>query len=578
MKIIVIASLTKSLMNFRRSLLEEIVASGEHEVITCAPEDDANTISELAKRGVGFRQIPMARASTNPISDLRTLCSLISLVRREKPDIVLAYTQKPIIYGGIAARSTPSARFFAMQSGLGFAFSEENRNAALKRLVAMLYRWGVAKAQAVFVFNGDDEAEMRRQRILQAGARVVQVPGSGVDIEQFPARPVPGDPLTFLLVARLMRDKGLYEYASAAKQVRASHPNARFQVLGPFDANPASIDEADLEQWRSDGVIDYLGETGDVRPFLANSTVFVLPSFHREGLPRSILEAMATGRAIITTDAPGCRETVIQGVNGFLIAPRDAGALASAMAKFIEDPALANRMGAESRRLAEQKFNVRIVNDIILRIMGLRGAIIAGNEPLRSAAFDPLRRCVDVAAALSCSIVIAPVALAVGAAIALTMGRPVLFTQRRAGLNGRTFRLVKFRSMSNAVGADGALLSDEERVTGLGRFLRRSRLDEIPELWNILHGEMSLVGPRPLLPESPPNQGARGAERLRLRPGLTGWAQVNGNTLLNDEQKLALDLWYLRNRSLRLDLIIILKTIGVIIFGERLNEAAGARK
>ncbi len=581
MKIVVIASLTRSLINFRRSLLQDLVATGA-EVVALAPEDDQETIGELTAIGVRFRRIPMARASTNPLKDLETLRALLSVFREERPDIALAYTQKPIIYGGLAARFARVPKFFAMQSGLGFTFSDENTNGLLRRLVSILYRAGVKRADAVFVFNGADEADMRAQGII-TGQRVVEVPGSGVDTGDYPLAPLPAGAPVFLVVARLMRDKGHYEFVEAARRLKARWPHARFQILGPFDANPASIDAADLDAWKKEGVIDYLGETDNVRPFLTASSVFVLPSFHREGLPRSILEAMSTGRAIITTDMPGCRETVHEGVNGFLVPPKDAGALAAAMERFLQEPALIGTMGAASRARAQAKFDVRIVNAILLREMGLApvsplpllgGA--RGAQQTRSLRPDGLRRAIDAVAAATGLMLGAPIIAAVYALVLATMGRPVFFVQERAGLHRQPFRMVKFRTMTDARDAQGRLLGDELRVTGFGRFLRRSRLDEMPELWNILRGQMGLVGPRPLLPTSAPNLGAAGDERLSVRPGLTGWAQVNGNTLLSDAQKLSYDLWYVRNRSLALDAKIIVKTLAVIVFGEKLRPTAEA--
>lgn len=570
MKILVVASLTRSLINFRRALLDDLVRTGA-EVVACAPEEDADTIARLRTMNIRFERIPMARASTNPASDLKTLGALASLFRRERPDIVLSYTQKPIIYGGLAARIARVPRFYAMQSGLGFTFSEENTNGTLRRLVSILYRAGVKHADAVFVFNADDEEEMRRHGIV-TDQRVVRVPGSGVDTADFPHAPLPAGGPVFLVVARLMRDKGHYEFVDAARRLKARWPAARFQILGPFDANPASIDANDLDAWKKEGVVEYLGETADVRPYLAASSVFVLPSYHREGLPRSILEAMSTGRAIVTTDMPGCRETVEPGVNGFIVAPKNAGALAEAMEQFLKDPSLIQSMGGASRARALSMFDVRIVNAILLKTMGLAGE----GAPARARRPDSLRRAIDIVTAGAGLIAAAPFIAILFAVVRASMGAPAFFVQERAGLNRRPFRMVKFRTMTDARDREGRLLSDDARVTAVGRFLRRSRLDELPELWNILCGHMGLVGPRPLLPTSEPNQGPRGDERLSVRPGLTGWAQVNGNTLLSDGQKLALDLWYVRNRSLALDAKIILKTIGVIIFGEKLRATAEA--
>lgn len=569
MKILVVASLTRSLLNFRRSLLEDLVKTGA-DVVACAPEDDEGAIARLSALKVRFERIPMARASTNPVSDFRTLAALVALFRRERPDIVLAYTQKPIIYGGLAARIARAPRFYAMQSGLGFTFSEENKNGALRRLVSALYRAGVKRADAVVVFNADDEEEMRRHGIV-TDQRVVRVPGSGVDTNDYPHAPPPAGAPVFLVVARLMRDKGHYEFVDAARRLKTRWPQARFQILGPFDANPASIDARDLDAWRQEGVVDYLGETDDVRPYLAASSVFVLPSYHREGLPRSILEAMSTGRAIITTDMPGCRETVEHGVNGFITPPKNADALAGAMERFLTNPSLIVSMGAASRARALSMFDVKLVNAILLKTMGLDGS-----APARAPRPEAFRRTIDIIAAGAGLVVSAPFIAILFAAVRATMGAPAFFIQERAGRNRRPFHMVKFRTMTNARDAEGRLLSDDARVTRLGRFLRRSRLDELPELWNILRGHMGIVGPRPLLLTSAPNLGAPGDERLSVRPGLTGWAQVNGNTLLSDSRKLALDLWYVRNRSLALDVKIILKTIGVILFGEKLKPAPEA--
>ncbi len=570
MKILVVASLTTSLLNFRRTLLEDFVAVPGAEVVALAPERDDATCAELSAMGVRFQQIPMARASTNPIGDLRTFAALAGAIRTERPDIIIAYTQKPIIYGGLAARIFGRARFFALQSGLGFVYSAENTNSALRRFVSFLYRLALAKAEAVFVFNGADHADMLTHGIITSRHKVIQVAGSGVDPQRYEAVAVPEGAPTFLLVARMMKDKGLFEFAEAARQVKSTAPHAQFQILGPYDANPAGVQPADIEKWTSEGVIDYLGETKDVRPFLAQSTVFVLPSYHREGLPRSILEAMSTGRAIVTTDMPGCRETVIEGENGFIVPPQDADALAKAMKRFVDEPELAAKLGARSRRRVEDTFDVRLVNDKILGAMGLSGdappAPARRRVSLAERVFDVLIGGIGLVAA-------APLIALVAIAVFFTLGRPVLFHQKRAGRDGRTFKLVKFRTMSNERDADGALLPDDQRLSGFGRLLRRLRLDELPELWNILVGEMAVVGPRPLLPDAPPNQGAAGAERLSARPGLTGWAQVNGNASLSDEDKLQLDLWYVRNRSLKLDAYIVLRTIRVVFEGEKINTA-----
>ncbi|HKY82067.1 MAG TPA: glycosyltransferase family 4 protein [Sphingobium sp.] len=376
MKIIVIASLAYSLINFRGRLIASMIDNG-HEVVVCAPDHDPEIEAKLKAMGATYLQMPMARAGMNPFADLATLGWLIRCFRRERPATVLAYTQKPIIYGGIASRFVPGIRFYAMVSGLGHVFSDgESRLLPyMRRIVSILYRRALHKAMAVFVFNSDDRGEMLRHRIIRADSRVIQVPGSGVDLSHYAQAPLPDGPPVFLMIARLLRNKGLIEYVEAARIVRAQVPQARLLLLGPLDENPAAVTRDAIEQWQSEGIIDYLGETRDVRPFLAGASIFVLPSWYREGLPRTILEAMAVGRGVITTDMPGCREPIVEGVNGFTVAPRDAGALADAMLRLCRDPGRIAAMGAAARRTVEDRYSVEQVNALLLTTMEMNGAM-----------------------------------------------------------------------------------------------------------------------------------------------------------------------------------------------------------
>lgn len=571
MKVLVLSSLAYSLVNFRGELLRGMIAAG-NEVVACAPDPDPAVQSALAKLGVGFRVVAMARTGANPFADLATLWDYYGLIRRERPDVVLAYTQKPIIYGGLAARLAGGTRYFAMCSGLGHAFSGGGlRSLALRAIVTQLYRFAVAKAEAVFTFNCDDAGEMRRLGITSDRHAVIQVPGSGIDTLAFAREPVPDGPPVFLMIARLMRDKGLGEFVSAARALRKAGKPARFQVLGPRDSNPTGISSTEIQSWHDEGIIEYLGETRDVRPFLAASSVFVLPSYYREGLPRTILEAMAVGRAIITTDMPGCRETIFEGdnVNGILVPPRDADALTAAMQRFIDEPGLAASYGASSRRMAETLYDVRKVNAQLLDVMELDGKFAATVTARHSE--TGWRRLLDVAASALGLILAAPLMALIALGVLLDSGSPVLFRQRRAGLGGRSFDLTKFRSMREIRDGAGRLLPDDQRMTAFGRFLRRSRLDELPELWNVLRGDMSFLGPRPLLPETIDGWGNRGAERCSVRPGLTGWAQVHGGPLLHPDDKLALDLWYVRNRSFWLDVSVLARTLAVVMRDDRVD-------
>ncbi len=369
MKIVVVASLAFSLINFRKRLLADMVACG-HEVLACAPEDDREVALELEAMGVAYRVMPMARVGLNPFADLRTLWWLVRLFMAERPGLVLAYTQKPIVYAGIASRIARVPRYFAMVSGLGLAFGEDGGR-WLRTIVALLYRVALKRAEGIFVFNADDRGEMLRHRMIREDAPVVRVPGSGVDLNHYAFVAVPEGPVRFLMIARLLHSKGLSEYVEAARRLRGEYPEARFALLGPLDPSPAGVDAAEVEAWRREGAINYLGEARDVRPYLAAASVFVLPSWYREGLPRTILEAMATGRAVITTDMPGCREPIEAGVNGYIVPPRDADALAAAMRRFLDRPELAAEMGLHARETATDRFSVERVNDILLSTMRL---------------------------------------------------------------------------------------------------------------------------------------------------------------------------------------------------------------
>lgn len=570
MKVVVVASLAYSLVNFRGALLRRLVGEG-HEVVAFAPDHDVPVAETLAAWGIRFVVVPMDRVGQNPFTDLKTLMALVRLLRRERPDVVLAYTQKPIIYAGIAARIVGGIDFYAMVSGLGHAFgaAPSPPRLVLHRLVSLLYRQGVARARCVFVFNRDDAGELRRHGIVRHQP-VVEVPGSGVDVRHFAHTPLPDGPFTFLLVARLMRDKGLEEFVAASRLVRQQWPHTRFCIVGPLDPNPTGLSRIDIARWEAGGTIDYLGETRDIRPFLAGAHVFALPSFYREGLPRSILEAMATGRAVITTDTPGCRDAVIDGETGIVVPPRDAGALAEAMLCFRRDATLASRMGSAGRMRAETVYAVELVNDRLMAAIGTYRDRSPGPG-------HPRQMRAERAIAAIALVALAPVMAVVALFVLLSLGRPILFAQQRAGLNGVPFTLRKFRTMRHTTDTAGRLLPDARRLTAIGRMLRRTRLDELPQLIAVLRGEMSLVGPRPLLPETIAAMGEAGRVRGRARPGLTGWAQINGNALLTDADKMALDRWYIANRSLRLDLAIIWRTIGMILIGERIHNETIAR-
>ena len=369
MRVMVVGGLPRSLVNFRGPLLKAMVAAG-HEVVASAAPAPPEVVQTLSDWGIPFRPIPLARAGLNPVGDLRTLAALRRLIQQEKPDRILAYTAKPVIYANLAARLAGRPPVYSMITGLGYGFGDGSvRQRWVGKVVQTLYRRALTHSAGVFFQNPDDRAVFQTMGLLPPEVPVTLINGSGVDLDWYAPQPLPETPV-FLLVARLLADKGIREYVAAARQLKAQFPEARFRIAGDLDPNPMSVSRPEVAQWESEGVIEYLGKLDDVRPAFAEAQVYVLPSY-REGTPRTVLEAMAMGRPIITTDAPGCRETVVHGRNGFLVPVRDVEALRSAMERFIVEPELAPAMGAESLKIAREKYDVHKVNAVILEAMGL---------------------------------------------------------------------------------------------------------------------------------------------------------------------------------------------------------------
>lgn len=369
MRIVLLAGQAYSVVNFRGQLLQEMVRRG-HEVVVCTP---AETSLEKAILALGVRYIPvnLDRTGMNPLRDCRLIVSLYRLFRELKPDCLLSCTVKPVIYGSIAARLAGVPAIFSLITGLGYAFiGTGKRKRLLNSLVSALYQYSLRFNRLVFFQNPDDRDLFIKNRMVTGPDYTRLMNGSGVDLDHFSGCSLQDGThdQCFLLVARLLADKGIREYVAAARVLKQKYPAAKFQLLGPLDSNPTSCQPLELAAWQQEGVVEYCGVTIDVRPFLKAATVFVLPSY-REGTPRSALEAMAIGRAIVTTDAPGCREVVIAGKNGFLVPIKDAAPLAEAMEKFILEPNLAIQMGRESRGMAEAKFDVHKVNSLLLQQM-----------------------------------------------------------------------------------------------------------------------------------------------------------------------------------------------------------------
>jgi glycosyltransferase involved in cell wall biosynthesis len=367
--LLLVAGFADSVLPFRGDLLRCFLARG-YAVHVAAPglATGSAIARSLEAEGIVPHDIPLRRTGLNPLNDLAALLALFALMRRIAPRLTLAYTIKPVIYGSLAARAARVPRRYALITGLGYAFQTGSSPGLLQSLAQRLYRTALAGVHTVFFQNPDDEALFKTRRVVSAAVPTCVINGSGIDVDHFAPCPLPPGPPVFLMIARLLADKGVREFAQAARQVKARHPDARFVLVGWIDANPSAITAAELQTWIDEGSVEFAGRLDDVRPILAQASVFVLPSY-REGTPRTVLEAMAMGRAIITTDAPGCRETVTHGVNGLLVPIKDADALAATMSTLVEDAPMLARMAAASRRIAEDKYDVRRVNAHMLRKM-----------------------------------------------------------------------------------------------------------------------------------------------------------------------------------------------------------------
>lgn len=372
MKIAVVANTAWYLYNFRRNLMAALQQDG-HQVFAVGGEGPFG--QRLREQGFEFRAVPFSGAGTKPWRELTTVLALRRVLRIERVDVVLSYTPKGNLYAALAGRGRPLAQVMNV-SGLGRAATSPG---IASRVVDLLYRSTVARAAWVF-FQNEDDRRLFVERGYVPQARTSRLPGSGVDLRAFTPCALPSveaGACVFLMVARLLWDKGVREYVDAARSLRAQWPRARFQLLGPLDASPRSgVPRAVLDGWVTEGLVEYLGETDDIRPFLHQADCIVLPSFYGEGVPRSLLEAAANARPVITTDAVGCRDAVDAGITGLLCAARDATNLARQMQVLLQmQPRQRSSMGIAGRQKMEREFDEHFVIDAYLdRIAAICGS------------------------------------------------------------------------------------------------------------------------------------------------------------------------------------------------------------
>ena len=344
-----------------------------------------NATAAIHAQALPHYRLPLSRGSTNPATEVLLFAEIMRLLQRLRPDVAHFVTVKPVIYGGIAARLTGVPAVVSAISGLGQVFVARGlRAAALRRLVTFAYSVALHRERQKVLFQNASDREML---VRMAGLRpdqTVMMRGSGVDLHSYHYTPEPDGIPVVTFASRLLKTKGVYEFVAAAKQLRSGGLTARFQLVGgPDPGNSSSVSEAEITGWRSDGAVEVLGHRGDMASVLAASNLVVLPSYYGEGLPKVLAEAAACGRAVVTTDMPGCRDAVDPGRTALLIPPRDPGALAQAIRTLIDDPARRRTMGLAARALAERDY---AIEDIVAAHLGVyrsltESAPIAGAAP-----------------------------------------------------------------------------------------------------------------------------------------------------------------------------------------------------
>lgn len=371
-KVAIIGTTGGSIVNFRKDFIKTLVADG-YQVHTFAMSYTDQQYSQVLEMGAIAETYMLNRTGVNPIADLSATVKLAKKIKKIQPDLVFSYFSKPVIFGTLAAKLAGVPRRVGMLEGLGFTFTEQPNGLPFKTKVirsvqVYLYRLAFPFLDRIVFLNPDDPVDLIEKYKIKT-KKVSVLGGIGLNLSEYPYFLPKFKPVRFIFIGRLLSAKGINEYVSAARIVKKKYPEAEFIVLGGLDkGNPAELQQEKLNSLIEEGVVFYPGHVENVQDWLADSSVFVLPSY-REGVPRSTQEAMAMGRAIITTDVPGCRETVVDGLNGFLVPPWSIQDLVDKMIRFIEYPDLIERMGKESYRIAQERFDVSAVNKRLIEML-----------------------------------------------------------------------------------------------------------------------------------------------------------------------------------------------------------------
>ncbi|TCB38306.1 glycosyltransferase family 1 protein [Acinetobacter sp. ANC 4910] len=374
--IVFIGTIASSIYDFRADLIRSLLKQG-HQIYAFTSQYNAEDINKIEQLGAIPVTYTLNRGGLNPLADIVATYHLLKKIKHINPDVVFSYFAKPVIFGTLAAKLAKVPRVIGMLEGLGYTFTEQPEGLSYKTkfiryIQVFLYKMALPMLDQLIFLNPDDPKDLLETYSIKV-KKVEVLGGIGLNLQEYPYQPVDDIslPIRFLFIGRLLKEKGIHEFVQAAKLVKKQYPKTQFTILGQIDTfNIGALQQSELDDLIASKVVHYLGWVNNVKDWITNSHVFVLPSY-REGVPRSTQEAMAIGRAIITTDVPGCRETVIQNRNGFIIPKWDSKVLAENMIYFIENPKQIRFMGDESHKIAIDKFDVEKVNQRLQNILGV---------------------------------------------------------------------------------------------------------------------------------------------------------------------------------------------------------------
>jgi lipopolysaccharide/colanic/teichoic acid biosynthesis glycosyltransferase/glycosyltransferase involved in cell wall biosynthesis len=561
---------------FFRGQVSQLRKAGFRVTFICSPGQQSTAIEP---EGGEFIGVPMER-EISPFKDLISLWRLWRVLRRIRPDITNVGTPKAGLLGGLAARLAGIPNRIYTLHGLRL----ETTYGARRWLLTQMERIACWNAQYVRCVSASVRDRAIQLKLVNSAKAYVLGAGSanGIDVEQFRRTPermaeaaelrrtlgIPEWARVIGFVGRFTRDKGIAELYKAFIRVKQRFPDVHLLLLGDFEEGDPVNAEVRRGLETEPGVI-LAGMVSDTPKYYAAMDVLALPT-HREGFGLASIEAQATGLPVVTTRVTGAVDSVVDGVTGLLVAVQDEAALADALCALLEDPARMKHMGQTAAEWVSDRFDREMVWEELIKdyrriLQNQKPSTTEHTKEYRErtqTGFPGLMKAVSDRVGVAALLVgLSPVLAVIALLIRIKLGSPVLFRQQRPGKDGKIFELVKFRTMTDARDKQGSLLPDEARMTGLGRWLRSLSLDELPQLWNVVRGDLSFVGPRPLLVEYLKRYTPEQARRHAVKPGITGWAQVNGRNAITWEEKFALDSWYVEHWSLWLDMKILALTI-----------------